>query len=1093
MQSCISSSRIVALIFLLASCSQKETLFTRLTPSQTGIDFRNLLQEDNPAFNIVLYPYFYNGGGVAIGDINNDGLPDIIFTGNMVKNRLYLNKGNMQFEDITQQSGIAEKEGWCTGVTMADVNGDGLPDIYICRSGLSNVNYRRNLLYINNGDLTFSEKAAEYGLDDPGYSTQASFFDYDKDGDLDLILINQSEPKYSIGNIEYLQTRSQKADPAFGNKLFRNDGGHFTDVTAASGITSNPLSFSLGISTADINKDGWPDIYISNDFKEPDYLYINNHDGTFTDSLKYKIKTTSLYGMGIDVNDYNNDQLPDILQMDMLPEGNHAQKMHMGGDNFDQYNHLFTNGMFPQFMKNTLQKNNGNGSFSEVAQLAGISNTDWSWSPLFADFDNDGFKDIFISNGYKRDNTDLEFIKYSYAQSQRMHEGAPAVSAAEYISHMPGIYLSNYIFRNNGHEQFENKVIDWGLTEKGFSHGAVYADLDNDGDLDLVINNTGDYAGIYRNNASEKKRNHFLRVQLKGDRNNMNGIGAKINVYDKGTTQYQEQLPVRGFQSTVDPVIHFGLGASTLIDSLVVTWPNGLQQVLKNVKADQTIVVSLKDALPFLLHQPGVNSFLQNTVSPVPFKHVENEFNDFTVQSLLPHYFSRRGPCMAHADVNGDGLEDIFIGGAKGQAGSLWIQTAKGFVQKQVTDFITDAASEDINALFFDADGDGDMDLYVCSGGYEYPANDPLLQGRLYMNDGKGNFKKNPTALPQMRTSSAVITAADFDKDGFMDLFIGGYVIPGQFPLSPRSYLLHNNGKGIFEDVTAKVCRELVNPGMLTAALWLDVNKDGYPDLITAGEWEPIKVYINHKGILTDATKKWMPFDSNGWWNCLQLADLDGDGDMDIIAGNQGWNNQFHASGNEPMDLWAKDFDHDGFIDPILFYGIQNTSYPAMSRDDITGQMPSLNKKYIHYQNYADVTMNTFFKPDELKGALHLQTKLLSTVWLENKGEQGFVLHELPVQAQEAPVFAIQVCDLTKDGKPDLLLAGNNSYTRIKFGRFNGSNGTALLNDGKGNFRSIPASVSGFSVTGDIRSMGMIKDKLFVGVNNEGIQFFQLK
>ncbi|MDE3145713.1 MAG: VCBS repeat-containing protein, partial [Bacteroidota bacterium] len=701
-------------------------------------------------------------------------------------------------------------------------------------------------------------------------------------------------------------------------KLFRNDNGHFIDITKSAGIKSNRLTFSLGVSVADINKDGWPDIYISNDFKEPDYLYINNHDGTFTDSLKYKIKNTSLYGMGIDINDYNNDLLPDIIQLDMMPEDNHAQKMHIGADNFDQYNMLFKNGMLPQFMRNTLQKNNGDGTFSEVGQLAGISNTDWSWSPLLADFDNDGFKDLFISNGYKRDNTNLQFIKYSYDESKRLQEGKP-FNLAEYISNMQGINLPNYIYRNNGKEQFENKVTEWGMDEKSFSNGAIYADLDNDGDLDLITNNIDSDAGFYKNNTSDKKLNHFLRIQLKGDKQNSLAYGTKIILYANGQTQYQEQLPVRGYQSSVDPVIHFGVGNATTIDSLIIIWPNDHKQVLQQIKADQTITAFINQATATENYlSKNNNSFFKEIKSPINFKHNENDINDFAVQPLLPHYFSRSGPCMAKADVNGDGMEDVFIGGAKGQPASLWLQTKYGFTEKKCVDFIADKESEDVSAIFFDADNDGDMDLLVSGGGYEFSSNDQALQSRLYINDGKGNFTRSKNALPPIFVSAGVVKAIDFDKDGNTDLFIGGKVVPGAFPTLPRSYLLKNIGKGIFEDVSGSIGKNISKIGMISDALWLDVNGDGYPDLITAGEWNSIKVFINKKNYFEDASKQYIPFASKGWWNCLQMADMDGDGDMDVIAGNQGWNNQFHASVSEPMDFYAKDFDKNGYIDPIF-------------------------------------------------------------------------------------------------------------------------------------------------------------------------------
>ncbi len=1074
------------------SCKhQPAKLFTELGESKTGINFRNLLKEDNPDFNIALYPYFYNGSGVAIGDINNDGLPDICFTGNMVKNRLFLNKGNFHFEDITEKSGIATKEGWCTGATMVDINGDGKLDMYICRSGLKNVAYRKNLLFINNGDLTFTEKAADYGLDDPGYSTQASFFDYDKDGDLDMFLINQSEPRYSMGKIEFVQLRGQPGGAAMANKLFRNDNGHFTNVTKEAGIRSNVLTFSLGISTADINGDGWPDIYVANDFKEPDYLYINNQDGTFTDSLASKVDHTSLYSMGVDVNDYNNDLLPDIVELDMLPEGNHAQKMHMGADNFDQYNLLFRNGMFYQYMKNSLQRNNGDGTFSEVGQLAGISNTDWSWSPLFADLDNDGLKDLFITNGYKRDNTDIQFIKYSYDQSLRMQQGSPALSVEEYISHMPGIQVSSYAFKNEGN-RFVNKAEEWGLNKISISNGAAYADLDNDGDVDLVINRIDDYAGIYRNNSEKLSNNNYLRVKLEGSAKNSAGIGAKIFAYAGNKKWMQEQVPVRGFQSSVDQVLHFGLGNTSQLDSVVIDWPEGKRQVLTQVKANQLVEVKGQQAGRPVL-DPTYSSYTEPVNTLLDFTHIENEFNDFTVQSLLPHYYSRSGPCMAKADVDGDGKEDVFMGGAKGQASALFINEGSNFSKKRIAAFEKDAGFEDVAAVFFDADGDGDNDLFVGSGGYEFAPDDSLLVSRLYLNDGKGNLTRSRNALPSFPLSTSCVKATDIDGDGDLDLFVGGRVVPGRFPLSPGSLILVNNGRGNFTNATNTVCPQLQNSGMITDAVWVDLNHDKKPDLITVGEWTPIKIYLNQNGKLKDASQQYIKFASNGWWNTIVSDDFDGDGDMDLVIGNQGLNNQFRVTEKQPIELCYKDFDNNGSIDPVLCYYINGKSYPAYSRDDVVEQLPYLKKKYLEYTNYADADLNDMFSPAEQQGMQKLSAQIMETVYLQNDGKAGFALKPLPVEAQYAPVYAVLSADINKDGNKDLVLAGNNTSTRIKFSRYDANHGMLFLGNGKGSFSYVPQYQSGFTIKGDVRSAITVNDLFLFGVNNDKVKAYHLR
>ncbi|MEO6547196.1 MAG: VCBS repeat-containing protein [Ferruginibacter sp.] len=1074
----------IPVIFI--SCrNEAPKLFTKLSEDKTGINFRNLIKEDNPAFNVVLYPYFYNGAGIAIGDINNDGLQDICFTGNMVKNRLYLNKGNFKFEDITPKSGIAEKEGWCTGITMVDINGDGNIDIYICRSGLTDIAYRKNLLFINNGDLTFTEKAAEYGIDDAGYSTQASFFDYDKDGDLDMMLINQSDPGFSKGKIEYVRMRNLPADSLLCNKLFRNDNGHFTNVSAQAGITSNPLSFSLGLSTTDINKDGWPDIYIANDFKEPDYYFINNKNGSFTEQLHRSFSHTSLYAMGIDVADYNNDALPDLVELDMLPEGNHAQKMHMGMDGFDQYNLLFQQGMPFQYMKNCLQKNNGDGTFSEIGQLAGVSNTDWSWSPLLCDFDNDGLKDLFISNGYKRDNTDIQFVKYSMDQSLKMQQGAPAVGVAEYISHMPSIKTGSYIYQNAGNDHFINKINEWGLEDKTLSNGAVYADLDNDGDMDLVTNNTDEYAGVYQNNAEQVVRNNFLRIKLRGDKGNSIGIGAKLYAMKDGNTYYLEQNPVRGYCSSVDFVLNFGLGKIGLLDSVKVIWNDYKIQVIKNIKANQTITLLQTDAiLPANATASSPETFLTEMASTIDFTHVENDYNDFTRQLLLPSYLSRQGPCMATADVNGDGKEDLFIGGAKGQPGQLFIETAGGgFENKMQPAFIKDAGSEDVAAVFFDADKDGDMDLYIGSGGYEFEEGDPALQDRLYLNDGTGNFTKKLNALPIMYTCTGAVSANDIDGDGDIDLFVGSRCVPGRYPTSAPAKILLNDGKGVFTDGTVHVCAAMQNIGMVTASVWADVNKDGLKDLVVVGEWMAPKVFVNQKGRLVNASREYMQFAGIGWWNTICAADFDKDGDIDLVLGNQGFNNQFEATATKPVSLCYKDFDGNGSIDPFLFYYIGDTSYPAFSRDDIVQQLPSFNKRFLFYNEYADINEHNMFTKEQLVNAGMLKANNLETVYLENTGK-GFVLKHLPPEVQYAPVMAITAADVNNDGNTDMVLGGNNTFTRIKFSRYDANRGALLLGDGKGAFKYIPQWKSGLHINGDVRSIAQLGNRIIFGMNN---------
>jgi hypothetical protein len=1091
------------ILFLLSvfatSCNHDDGkhLFSRLDEEATGINFKNTLFEDGP-LNVANYIYFYNGGGVAIGDINNDGLQDILFTGNMVRNRLFLNKGNFKFEDITIQSGVDKMQGWCTGATMADVNGDGKLDIYICRSADINPDLRKNLLFINNGDLSFTEKAAEYGLADNGYSTQASFFDYDKDGDLDCFIINHSVQKYTAGVQDNPELRKEK-NPDYASKLYRNDNNHFTNVSDSAGITSNVLTFGLGVAISDFNNDGWPDIAVSNDFNEPDYLFMNNRNGTFSEQLTKAMDDISLYSMGSDAADYNNDGLTDLVTLDMLPEDNKTMKMHAGAENFDKFQYLFTQGFFYQYSRNMLQKNNGDGTFSEVGQLAGVSNTDWSWSALFGDYDNDGYKDLFVTNGYVKDYTEMDFLKYSVDRVVRNMHKDSVDPIPEYIRKMPTNETPNYIFQNQRNGTFLKKTAEWGFDQKGVSAGAAYADLDNDGDLDLVINNTNDFAGIYKNNNEKLNKNNFLRVQLNGGPANARGIGAKVKVFCKGQAFYQEQSPVRGFQSSGDPVLNFGVGENASIDSLLIIWPNDHFQKLVAVKPNQLLTIKMTDAKEKWAYDTVVTtqSLLSQNMLP-GVQHEENTFNDFTVQSLLPNYLSRQGPCIVAADVNKDGLEDFFMGGAKGEPAQLFIQNKNNtFSLKATPAFLKDAASEDVAASFFDADKDGDMDLYVASGGFEYNENDPAYQDRLYLNDGKGNFTKKENALPALPASKGCVKAADIDGDGDLDLFVGGRVVPGKYPTTPRSYILLNDGNGNFTDATQQVCVALQYPGMITDALWMDLNNDHQPDLVVVGEWMPVKVFTNSKGVLSDASASYIHFASTGWWNRIGAEDMDGDGDLDLVLGNCGTNTQFHVTEKEPMTMYYKDFDNNGSVDPLLCYYIGGVSYPAASRDDLTDQLPGLKKKFLEYKAYSTATINDIFTTEQLKDAKQLKTETMQTAYLENQGQKGFALHQLPIEAQYAPVYGITSLDANHDGKKDLLLAGNNAWTRIKFGRYEANHGVLLYGDGKNNFTYVPQFKSGLNIKGDVRSISKVKsgdkEQIIVGINNSAALSLMLK
>lgn len=1085
------------MLSVFAGCKNEEpTLFTLLENEETGIQFRNRLFEGEQ-LNVMNYSYFYNGAGVSVGDINNDGLTDIFFTGNMVKNRLYLNKGNFKFENITDKSGVAEKQGWCTGTTMVDINNDGKLDIYICRSADGDPARRRNLLFVNNGDLTFTEKAAEYGLADEGYSTNAAFFDYDKDGDLDMFLINHSLQQYAGGAQQMTSLRGQK-NPNFASKLYRNDNGHFKNVSDSAGITSNVLSFGLGLAISDVNQDGWPDVNVSNDFNEPDYLFINNRNGTFTDSLSACMDHISLFSMGSDFADYNNDAKPDLITVDMLPEDNETQKMHSGAENFDKMQMLFKRGFYYQFSRNMLQKNNGDGSFSEVGNLAGVSNTDWSWAPLFADFDNDGFKDLFVSNGYVKDYTEMDFLKYTVDETVKAQLTKKEVAVNEMIEKMPTIEIASYMFRNRGDGTFEKRTKEWGFEKRGVSSGSAYVDLDNDGDLDLVVNKSNDFAAIYRNNSEKMVKNNFVKVTLKGHPGNPLGIGAKISVHCKNDIYFQEQQPVRGYQSSVDPNLVFGIGKHNVVDSIVIVWPDDKMQVMSNVSANKSIVINIDSARQVWKFSQANDAdviFRQNRSGQL-FVHRENNVNDFNVQLLMPNYISRQGPCMAKRDVNNDGREDIFVGGAKGSPGSILIQNADGsFSVKPQSALVADSMYEDVAAAFFDADGDKDPDLFVGSGGYELAETDSTLQSRLYINDN-GTFTRKAKAMPPFHLNVGCAKAADIDGDGDMDLFIGSRVVPGKYPITPESKILLNDGAGNFTDHTSRIAPSLANVGMVTDAIWLDINKDGTKDLIVVGEWMPIKVFVNRKGILADDSSTYIKFPSTGWWNSILADDFDGDGDEDLVIGNLGENAQFRASEKEPVTVYYKDFDNNGSIDPILCYYIHGKSYPAASRDDLMDQLPGLKKKFLTYRSYASATINDLFSPEELEDARVLKADLMKTVYLENKGG-SFELKTLPIEAQYSPVYAIASIDANKDGKKDIVLAGNNVWTRIKFGRYDANHGILLAGDGKGNFSYVPQYLSGLDVRGDARSLEVVNTgktkRIFFGVNDAPLTSYDIK
>lgn len=1085
-----SAFKVFALLLLLLlsfSCikDDKSTLFTLLPPNQTGIQFKNLLKETKE-FNVLEYGYLYNGGGVSIGDINNDGLPDIYFTGNMVGSHLYLNQGNLEFDEIAKEAGVFAEGLWNTGTTMADVNADGFLDIYVCRSAAKDPNKRKNLLFINNGPststghVTFTEKAQEYGVADSGYSTQSAFFDYDKDGDLDLYVLNHSTQEYA-GFGQITASLKNKKNAAYSDKLYRNDNGKFKEVSEEAGLVSNVLGFGLGIAISDLNNDEWPDIYVSNDYNEQDYLYINNGDGTFKESLEQFIGHTSLFSMGSDIADINNDGYTDIMTLDMLPEGNQRQKMVSGPDNYDKYQLLVNSGFYNQTMRNMLHLNNGGKSFSEIGQFAGVSNTDWSWSSLLADFDNDGNKDLFITNGYKRDYTNMDFINYAVQAKLEENKTGKRTAIMELLEEIPSTVEENYMYHNTGALRFKKVNSEWGLDQKSLSNGAAYADLDNDGDLDLVVNNIEREAFIYRNNSEAFLNHNYLKIKLKGKDGNSFGIGVRVEATIGDTVQVQEMQPTRGYQSSVDFNLLFGLGQSQRIDQLKIIWPSSATQLLTDVASNQVIVAEeTKAELPNtgLNTNSTRNPFFESITedSLITYRHIENNFIDFKREQLLPHKLSTQGPRVAKGDVNKDGLEDLFIGGAKNSTGSLFIQNGRGEFSESSTFLEEDRLSEDMDALFFDADGDQDLDLYVVSGGADFEKGAAELQDRLYLNTG-GRFSKKERALPEMLTSGSCVSASDFDNDGDLDLFIGGRLVPGSYPTAPRSYILQNDGKGNFTDITATVNETLLHPGMVTDALWTDFDGDATDDLILVGEWMPIRFFKNSEGSLTEVTQETGTSDSQGWWNTIVSGDFDDDGDMDYILGNFGLNSQLKASAGQPVELYVKDFDANGSLDPILCAYTMGESYPVFSKDDLVGQLNGLKSRYTSYAMYADEKITDILTPEQLTDATILSASEFSSGYLENLGNANFKFTPLPKQAQFSPVFGILAEDINNDGHLDVLLGGNFFGTRVKYGRYDANKGTLLLGDGKGGFQSVGNIDSGLHVDGEVRDITVVKNK----------------
>jgi enediyne biosynthesis protein E4 len=1109
----------IVITSLITSC-KPDTLFTELKAEDTGIVFANRIK-DNDSLNILTFEYIYNGGGVAMGDFNNDNLTDVYFTGNTTGNQLYLNKtdfngGSLHFENTTQLSGVSGQGKWCSGVSLVDINNDNKLDIYVSVTADKKSNKRANLLYVNQGNdknnvPQFKEMAEEYGIADTTHTTNAAFFDYDNDGDLDLYLVvnemddtrfpNQYHEKIRDGSSKRTDRLYRNSPPPPGGKVNHNI---FTDVSKEAGILIE--GYGLGVNIVDINQDGWKDIYVTNDYLTNDLLYINNKNGTFTDQADAYFQHTSHSAMGNDVVDMDNDGLADMIALDMMPATNQRKKMMTPANSYVTYQNNDRFGYKYQYARNTLQWNRGKNPttgqpvFSEIGLLAGVAETDWSWAPLITDFDNDGLRDIIITNGFPKDITDQDFLAYR-------NEFSNLMSKSMLRDAIPSVKVKNFAFKNKGKMKFDDVTDKWGIQSPSFSNGAAYADLDNDGDMDYIVNNINDSASVYRNNAMQQQpeESHFLRLKLKGEGYNTMGLGAMLEIqYADNQHQNIEYTPYRGYLSTVEQVVHFGIGKTKKIDQLKIVWQSGKVQILKNIVANQVLTLEEKNAkIPNSSPEKNTETPLFQDITAqlnVPFIHKDVDVIDFNLQKLLPHKLSQFGPGLAVGDVNGDGLEDVFVGGANHQKGKFLLQTTDGkFTLKDLLPGQDGEAknNEDMGVLLFDADSDGDNDLYVVSGSYEFAIGSPSLQDRLYMNDGKGQFVRDSTALPRFLKSGSCVKAADYDRDGDLDLFIGGRVESGAYPKAVSSYVLRNDsplgprkgsnkspfeGKGFFTDVTAQVAPQLQNIGMVCDALWTDYDNDGYPDLFLAGEWLPLTLLKNNKGQQFSKTPPSGGLgEATGWWNSLTAGDFDNDGDIDYIAGNLGINTLNRATDSQPIGIYAKDFNKDGFYDviPTVFYLANDGTrkeFPFNTRDDLAKQLIQTRQRFETYGKFSQATINEIVKPDEIQDALILKANYLKSSYIENKGNGQFEVRELPIEAQIAPVFGMIAQDFDQDGNLDVLLTGNDYGAEVSVGRYDSFYGLLLKGDGKGNFASQTIAKSGYCINGDAKALVRISD-----------------